>query len=85
MASQPPGSPPSIAASPVSLDSDLSFIPEAVVVVAASARDGGGSGFPQLAGMAWSQDRSPESSVSRPWLLDLNPAFHSGTQESWEL
>jgi hypothetical protein len=54
------------------------------VVVAASARDRGGSGFPQLAGTAWSRDCSHESSVSRLWLLDLNPAFHSGTQESWE-
>lgn len=48
---------------PASLDSDLSFIPEAVVAVAASARDGGGSGFPQLAGMAWSQDCSHGSCV----------------------
>lgn len=66
VASQPPGS-------PASLDSDLSFIPGAVVVVEASARDGGGSGFPQLAGMAWSQDCSHESSVSRLWLAPRNP------------
>lgn len=48
---------------PASLDSDLSFIPEAVVAGTASARDGGGSGFPQLAGMAWSQDCSHGSCV----------------------
>lgn len=82
MARQPPGSPPSIA--PASLDSDLSFIPEAVVAVAASAREGGGSGFPQPAGMAWSQDCSHVSSVSRLCLLDPNPAPHSGNQETWE-
>lgn len=56
------------------------------MAVAASARDGGGSGFPQLAGMAWSQDCSHGSCVQAvPCLLDPSAALYSATQEFWEL